>query len=94
MCLCLYEKKEKIRESERCGKPRERKIYFVRFVWLGIKGVGGWGSRVGQNLTLFFFLYKPEASHQRRILHDGRRVGHLEHYKDQIANSERRRKTS
>ena len=24
------------------------------FVWLGIKGVGGWGSRVGQNLTLFF----------------------------------------
>ena len=44
MCLCLYEKKEKIRESERCGKPRERKIYFVRFVWLGIKGVGG-GSR-------------------------------------------------
>ena len=25
------------------------------FVWLGIKGVGGWASCVGQNLTPFFF---------------------------------------
>ena len=64
MCLCLYEKKEKIRESERCGKPRERKIYFVRFVWLGIKGVGG-GSRPPPKkrkkkefflLVIFFYL--------------------------------------
>ena len=43
------------------------KRYFMMFVWLGIKGVGGWGLRVGQNVTPFFFsfsffLYKPRAS--------------------------------
>ena len=42
----------------------------MMFVWLGIKGVGGWGSCVGQNLTPFFFFFnKPGASHYRNSIY-------------------------